>query len=479
MRIEDFLRRHGLEHNPFATAEEAQGDRVLERLLEERGFHFGHPQWPKFCGDPAGNQTSVVFGVKGSGKTAMRLALNDAVEAYNARRPDDQGLLINYDEFNPYLDAWRRKTAERLRRKRRWGETPAKPTLRNHWHLPHHMDAILAEAAKELPGLVARVEKPRAWDPQIRYDILYLAAAYLPAKSHEYRETLQHLYKTLFSPWRRGLNGLAHWGLTGLTLGLFHMFKRRGLAKLLDRIIETIEREPAERRWALQHIPKQYLRNEPEPRDPSEPDSEQPRYELIRVFLRIAGASGYSRVIVVIDKVDEPSMIQGKEDRMTEFIWPLWTNKLLQTSGVQYKMLLPAQLYNAIRKDDSLWEVMRPDKTNLINPLTWSGEHLYEMLSERAAVCLAPQAEARSFELRSLFDPSISREQLVQQLGRMAIPRFAAKFVHRALREACESLLAEDAPQEARPTIPVHAFHKVSADMETEIQTYRQTFRGE
>ena len=93
MRIEDFLTRHGLTIHPFANAEEAQGDRVLLDLLQSRQFHYGHPQWPKFLGDPPGNQTSVVFGFKGSGKTAMRLALRSHRRLQQAaiRRPRPRG----------------------------------------------------------------------------------------------------------------------------------------------------------------------------------------------------------------------------------------------------------------------------------------------------------------------------------------------------------------------------------------------------
>jgi hypothetical protein len=40
MRLEDFLSRHGLEENPFVSAEEAQGDVVLSHILEQSNFRL-------------------------------------------------------------------------------------------------------------------------------------------------------------------------------------------------------------------------------------------------------------------------------------------------------------------------------------------------------------------------------------------------------------------------------------------------------
>jgi hypothetical protein len=158
---------------------------------------------------------------------------------------------------------------------------------------------------------------------------------------------------------------------------------------------------------------------------------------------------------------------------MSDFIRPLWNNKLLQTSGIQFKMLLPAQLYKTIRKGDSnLLNAARLDKANLIHPLTWSGEQLYEILSERAAVCRQGR-DGLDFNLKSLFDADISRDEIVAALAKTRIPRYGAKFMNRAIAEACQTILAQDLGDKT-PVIPRGVFYKVAAEIETEIRNDAQ-----
>ncbi len=71
MKIQDFLGHHGIAGNPFAE-EEAQNDAVFKRRCLETTFH---PAWDKIFGDPAEPSTSIVFGEKGAGKTALKLQM--------------------------------------------------------------------------------------------------------------------------------------------------------------------------------------------------------------------------------------------------------------------------------------------------------------------------------------------------------------------------------------------------------------------
>ncbi len=176
---------------------------------------------------------------------------------------------------------------------------------------------------------------------------------------------------------------------------------------------------------------------------------------------------------MVIDKVDEPSVVHGDYDRMSDFIRPLWNNKLLQTSGIQFKMLLPAQLYKTIRKADSnLLNAARLDKANLIHPLTWSGEQLYEILSERAGVCRQGH-DGMDFDLKSLFEDDISRDEVIAALGKTRIPRYGAKFMNRTIAEACQIILGRDLGDKV-PRVPRGVFYKVASEIETEIRNDAQ-----
>ena len=69
MKIEQFLRHHGIAGNPFSE-EDAQTDTVFKRRCLAT---IHHPAWDKFFGSPADPSTALVFGEKGSGKTALRL----------------------------------------------------------------------------------------------------------------------------------------------------------------------------------------------------------------------------------------------------------------------------------------------------------------------------------------------------------------------------------------------------------------------
>ena len=76
MKLEHFLRHHGINGNPFSE-EDAQTDTVFKRLCLAT---IHHPAWNKFFGSPADPSTALVFGEKGSGKTALRLqALGDGM----------------------------------------------------------------------------------------------------------------------------------------------------------------------------------------------------------------------------------------------------------------------------------------------------------------------------------------------------------------------------------------------------------------
>ena len=132
MKLHDLLDHHGIGSNPFAD-EDAQTDPIFRGHCRTSTFH---PNWDKVYGDPANPGTAVVFGEKGAGKTAMRLQLAAMVSEHNARTETERSFVIEYDDFNPFLDRF----AERLSSRKR-----NKPTkVLEEWKLWDHMDAILS-----------------------------------------------------------------------------------------------------------------------------------------------------------------------------------------------------------------------------------------------------------------------------------------------------------------------------------------------
>src|SRR5580658_3502354 len=100
MKLDHFFQHHGIVGNPFSE-EDAQTDTVFKRRCLAT---VHHPAWSKFFGSPADPSTALVFGEKGSGKTALRLQAESELDGYNQSNPGERVFVISYDDFNPYLD---------------------------------------------------------------------------------------------------------------------------------------------------------------------------------------------------------------------------------------------------------------------------------------------------------------------------------------------------------------------------------------
>ena len=137
----------------------------------------------------------MVFGEKGSGKTAIRLQLARHLTDYNAEHPEHQVFVVQYDDFNAFLDRFRDRFSGRRRRADRALEQ---------WRLWDHMDAILSLAVTQLVDRILDVKQarhPAARDEapavdlldaaQVR-DVMLLAACYD-----------QSTAENLFQRWRR------------------------------------------------------------------------------------------------------------------------------------------------------------------------------------------------------------------------------------------------------------------------------------
>src|SRR5262245_60855396 len=164
MKIDQFLGHHGIAGNPFSE-EDAQTDTVFKNGCL---WSIHHPAWDKFFGSPADPSTALVFGEKGSGKTAMRLQAMAELDGYNAKNPDRRIFFVSYDDFNPYLDHFRaaaraRDDADALRR----------------FRLQDHMDVLLALGVTKLVDRLTHEKTDlTALSLDQRRDLLLLAALY-------------------------------------------------------------------------------------------------------------------------------------------------------------------------------------------------------------------------------------------------------------------------------------------------------------
>ena len=137
MKVQQFLEHHGQTQNPFSQ-EDAQTDSLFKQHCSKGTFH---PAWDKIYGDPGSPATAVVFGEKGSGKTALRLQIVDHSANYNSEHPDKRVFIIEYDDFNPFLDCFDGKIS--------WPGGSPERTL-GKWRLGDHIDCILSLGVTKL-----------------------------------------------------------------------------------------------------------------------------------------------------------------------------------------------------------------------------------------------------------------------------------------------------------------------------------------
>ena len=131
MNIQQFLKHHGIARNPFAE-EDAQTDPVFKDHCIVSTYH---PTWDKVYGDPAEPATSVVFGEKGSGKTAIRLQIARHLKEYNREHP---GIVCLSSTMTTSIRSWTVFATACSAARRRVDRMLAQ------WRLWDHMDAILS-----------------------------------------------------------------------------------------------------------------------------------------------------------------------------------------------------------------------------------------------------------------------------------------------------------------------------------------------
>lgn len=466
MNLSRFLEHHGVTRNPFAD-EDAQTDPVFKEHCIAGTFH---PAWEKIYGDPSEPATSIVFGEKGSGKTALRLQMARHLADYNRAHPGRRVFVVQYDDFNPLLDRFRERV---------WGSRAAEQVLAQ-WMLWDHMDAILALATTKLvDGLLHGDDKQAAAGERIESadvarltrhqarDVLVLDACYDQSSAEPYRRRWHQLRRRLkFRTWRTWWPGLvgaaATAAVVGLVVGLprwewlttiwpylaaaagwlpwaYRYLRRQWTAAHIARNLRVLHRDAGLLRRVLSNLTRDELSGQPLPNKQRTDD----RFELLNKLQGVLHTLGFGGLIVLVDRVDEPHLVNGSPDKMRALIWPMLDNKFLKHPGAGFKLLLPIELsYFIERESREFYQRSRLDKQNVVPSLEWTGEALYDVANARMRACAAA---GKSPSLRELFDESLDERRLIDGIRNLRVPRHLFKFLYRLFTAHCHAH-TDDAP---------------------------------
>jgi hypothetical protein len=379
--------------------------------------------------------------------------------------------VIEYDDFNPFLDRFRDRFGARRRRPDR---------VLGDWKLWDHMDAILSLG---VTGLVDRIlgskrsqatddnesamTNVQALDRHQARDLLMLAACYDQSTAETSKGRWRRLrrklrYRAWPAQWDWVLGALAtiaipalmgyfeRWDLLQtpwpyLVAALFWLpwlwrFARRlRQAIAIARNVRVGKHVIHSLRQILMQFRAVDLSGQPLPKRQRTDD----RYELLLKFQGILKSLGFHGIVVLVDRVDEPHLINGSVEQMRALLWPMLDNKFLKAPGIGFKLLLPIELSQYIdREDRDFYQRARLDKQNMVPSLEWTGEALFDVASARLKACAMPD---RSPVLSDLFDPSISDRRLTDAFRSLRVPRHLFKFMYRLFVAHCNAY-TDDAP---------------------------------
>jgi len=479
MNIDTFLQHHGIRQNPF-VAEEARLDPVFRMLAGQQPHH---PDFPKILGQIDQPATSIVFGEKGSGKTAIRMLMARRIAQHNADHPESRVLTVPYDDLNPVLDRLMRHKQQ------------APERVLNEFRLEDHQDAILQRAVTKfvdallgeradeasptpLPDDVRR--RLRRIPRQERVDFAVIASLYDSPNSGTFAARWTRLRKKLKlgiglgTPtiwvaavvlsiaaaglgvglwWTGRSNSEPMWLMPAVAVSaggavclwawwLWRQWRLLWLSQKVRRQMPVTGRTAGDLRKAWRDLSQRELARQPLPASGGELGRDA-RYQVTRRFVELLRQFGYVGVTVLLDRADEPTMIAGDPDRMIAVTKPMFDNKFLQQDGVGVKMLLPIELRHWVhRETGKFFQHARLDKQNMVDRLTWSGPTLYDLCAARLAACLEPGSET---QLSDLFEPGVGRGALIDALDQMHQPRDAFKFLYAVIQEHCRLVSDEQA----------------------------------
>ncbi|HOL95919.1 MAG TPA: hypothetical protein PLH79_16340 [bacterium] len=449
----------GLMDDPF-NSEDADKDSILS-ALDSSVVHWS---FDRMYGNPRMAAPAIVFGEKGSGKSGLRLMIRRRLLDWNEKHPDEKVFLIEYIDFNPYLARFRRVIGARA------DDRQAAQDVVKRWKISDHLDSILSlGVTKFIDGILASGTPPQSLTRKQKMYLLLLTTLYYNSDRKSTGEALHSLNRLI--RYRSFLPTL-RWGVTiGMTLlsfllllfpylssmaigpnqlwftlgglgllgtwgwWLYHYFSIHTQSSWAARSVKILARNPANLALLLSKVSAKERKEYILPRG----SEEATRYHLLDRFMDLLETAGYQGVYVLMDRVDEPSLLSVSEDLMRQFVERLLDIKLLQYPRLGLKLFLPIEM-DIIHRNAAPEQLkhMRLDKSNLIEQLKWSGQELYEIASQRLRVCQSP--EAPPIQLSDLFEDGFDFACLRDTLTTLGTPRYAFGFLSTLITDYVKEL---------------------------------------
>jgi hypothetical protein len=490
----------GLGEDAFAH-EDADKDPVLSRV----DAAAVHSAFDRIFGSPDSPAPSVVFGEKGSGKSGLRLALQRGLVEHNKQHPERRVFSIEYTEFDSFLDLVPQNLTLR------GGSMSAGKTVAR-FTQADHIDAILCNGVSSLTDtLLAAKKKTKGLSRKQKIDLLALAALYYRTDKRSRKEAAvqlrQHvrfrssrpawatLLKVLLTVAGFGLIAAPHlpvselqefvanfsdrlfYAVGGSLLAItwlvswFTGAQLKHRASRALRSVRSMPRETEPLRMLLASIKPDQRRDFPFPHD-TETAS---RFHLLTRFQALLAALGYENTYAFIDRVDESTMLGGREDWTRVFIESVLDHKLLQQPNIGFKIFLPIEL-SQIHTGASVDALkrMRLDKANIVEELRWTGQELYQIATERLRAAVVEGQHAQRIELSDLMHDDVTPIVLREALNELGTPRHAFRFLSNLFSDYARNLPDEIEADSDEWRVPRGHFDIVRASWSDKARTMRR-----
>ncbi len=462
-----------LDEDPFVQ-EDADKDTVLARVPKEAV----HSSFDRLYGSTDAPGPGIVFGEKGSGKSSLRLAMK-------RRLKEDESagaFTIEYIEFDSFLTEARK--ADRL--PPNGPKTPRRVVER--FLLADHIDAMLSLGVTKLSDEVAagKHSTAAAMSAKHKASLVALTALYYRSDDHSGEEVDRGLRKALKQPSGRSFLrklGIAAGLIAGLVVGAAALAETFGMSAPVEvedtgqwrviagailaatalfawvpqliaqrraskatKAVRVVPRDPDPLAALLMRLPSSVRRDLALPEGPAVGT----RLVLLQRFIAILQDLNYRSFWVLMDRIDEATVLSGQADLMRPFVESLLEHRLLQFEGLALKLFLPIELSRLYlgASPDAL-KSMRLDKASSIPELRWTGQELSQVAAQRLRA-VRPEGtplEQAGARLMDFFDDDVDEVQVREALSELGTPRLAFGFLGALMAEHAREL-SDDLPED-------------------------------